>query len=82
MQHWHEAQKFAFTEFLASDQFHMNDWSYACLARNLAAALLANARASTENGVAASADAGRAEPASAQPATGIRHVAPVAAGSH
>jgi lysophospholipase L1-like esterase len=82
MQHWHEAQEFAFTEFLASDQFHMNDWSYACLARNLAAALLANARASTENGVAASADAGRAEPASAQAATGIRHVAPVAAGSH
>lgn len=49
MQHWHEAREFAFSEFLAPDLFHMNDWSYGCLARNLAAALVANARASAES---------------------------------
>jgi len=48
MQHWHESREYAFSDMLAPDLFHMNDWSYGCLARNLAAALVANARA-TEN---------------------------------
>lgn len=46
MQHWHEAREYAFSDMLAPDLFHMNDWSYGCLARNLAAALVANAQAS------------------------------------
>lgn len=45
MQHWHETRNIAFSDFLAPDLFHMNDWSYGCLARNLAAAIVANARA-------------------------------------
>ena len=44
MQHWHEAREIAFSDILAPDLFHMNDWSYGCLARNLAAALIANAK--------------------------------------
>jgi lysophospholipase L1-like esterase len=44
MQFWHEAREIAFSDILAPDLFHMNDWSYGCLARNLAAALVANAR--------------------------------------
>jgi len=44
MQHWHEARGMAFSDILAPDLFHMNDWSYGCLARNLAAALVANAK--------------------------------------
>jgi lysophospholipase L1-like esterase len=44
MQYWHEGREIAFSDILAPDLFHMNDWSYGCLARNLAAALVANAR--------------------------------------
>jgi acyl-CoA thioesterase-1 len=42
MQYWHETREYAFSDILAPDLFHMNDWSYGCLARNLAAALVAN----------------------------------------
>jgi len=45
MQDWHETREYAFSDILAPDLFHMNDWSYGCLARNLAAALVANAQA-------------------------------------
>lgn len=45
MQYWHEAREIAFSDILAPDLFHMNDWSYGCLARNLAAALVANTKA-------------------------------------
>jgi acyl-CoA thioesterase-1 len=41
MQHWHETREIAFEDMLSPDLFHMNDWSYGCLARNLAAALVA-----------------------------------------
>jgi len=44
MQHWHEARDIAFSDILAPDLFHMNDWSYGCLARNLAAALVDRAK--------------------------------------
>jgi acyl-CoA thioesterase-1 len=40
MQHWHEVREIAFNEMLSPDLFHMNDWSYGCLARNLAASLV------------------------------------------
>jgi lysophospholipase L1-like esterase len=49
MQHWHEAHEISFSDFLAPDLFHMNDWSYSCLARNLAAALIGNAQTSGDN---------------------------------
>jgi lysophospholipase L1-like esterase len=39
MQHWHETREIAFAEILSPDLFHMNDWSYGCLAANLATAL-------------------------------------------
>lgn len=45
MQYWHEAREIAFSDILAPDLFHMNDWSYGCLARNLAAALVASTQA-------------------------------------
>jgi len=41
MQHWHETREIAFEDMLSPDLFHMNDWSYGCLAQNLAAALVA-----------------------------------------
>ena len=40
MQHWHEARKIPFETFLSSDLFHMNDWSYGCMAQNLASAIV------------------------------------------
>ena len=53
MQYWHEARDIAFSDILAPDLFHMNDWSYGCLARNLAAALVANVNAAPESAPAA-----------------------------
>lgn len=43
MEYWHEAREVAFSDILAPDLFHMNDWSYGCFARNLAIALAASA---------------------------------------
>jgi lysophospholipase L1-like esterase len=73
MQYWHEAREIAFSDILAPDLFHMNDWSYGCLARNLAAALVANARAApneTSNSAVA---------ATAAPASGALAATPVSA---
>jgi acyl-CoA thioesterase I len=56
MRDWHEKHDIAFSEFLAADLFHMNDWSYGCLARNLAAALVANAQTVTAAKPAATSD--------------------------
>lgn len=36
MRHWHEVAGIPFETFLSPDQLHMNDWSYACLAKLLA----------------------------------------------
>jgi lysophospholipase L1-like esterase len=57
MQYWHEARDIAFSDILAPDLFHMNDWSYGCLARSLAAALVdrAKTRPETPQAVAAGA---------------------------
>lgn len=51
MQHWHEARGMAFSDILAPDLFHMNDWSYGCLAHNLAAALVDRAKMRPETPV-------------------------------
>jgi hypothetical protein len=69
MQYWHEAREVAFSDILAPDLFHMNDWSYGCLARNLAAALIAGARREDSTPAAApTSTADTAAAASSRPA--------------
>ena len=79
MQHWHEAREYAFSDILAPDLFHMNDWSYSCLARNLATALLANAQASPAQPTVTTA---AAAPADRLPAQSTDAVAPTKTASH
>jgi acyl-CoA thioesterase I len=52
MRHWHETEQIPFEEFLSPDLLHMNDWSYACLAKLLAGAIV---EASTRAPVTATA---------------------------
>ena len=40
MRHWHEVQHMPFDAFVSPDELHMNDWSYACVAKLLAAAIV------------------------------------------
>jgi acyl-CoA thioesterase I len=39
MRHWYEADHLPFEAFVSSDGVHMNDWSYACLAKALGMAI-------------------------------------------
>jgi lysophospholipase L1-like esterase len=39
MRHWHKIQQMPFDTFLSPDGLHMNDWSYACVAKLLASAI-------------------------------------------
>ncbi len=39
MRRWREVERMAFDKFLAEDEFHMNDWSYGCVARALGTAM-------------------------------------------
>ncbi len=39
MRYWIEAERMGFEEFLSPDGLHMNDWSYACVAKVLAGAI-------------------------------------------
>ncbi|NWG25198.1 MAG: SGNH/GDSL hydrolase family protein [Pseudorhodoplanes sp.] len=39
MRHWREVAKIPFEAFLSPDELHMNDWSYACIARIMAGAI-------------------------------------------
>jgi acyl-CoA thioesterase I len=39
MRHWHEVRQLPFEAFLSPDELHMNDWSYACVAKLLAGAI-------------------------------------------
>jgi lysophospholipase L1-like esterase len=39
MRRWYEAERMSFESFLSPDGLHMNDWSYGCLAKWLAAAI-------------------------------------------
>ena len=39
MRNWHEVQHIPFEAFVSPDELHMNDWSYACLAKGLADAI-------------------------------------------
>ena len=39
MKRWHDVDHMAFETFVAPDGLHMNDWSYACLAKALGQAI-------------------------------------------
>jgi len=39
MRNWHDAQHLSFDVFVSQDRLHMNDWSYACLAKLLGTAI-------------------------------------------
>jgi len=39
MRHWHEVDHLAFETFVSADGLHMNDWSYACMAKGLGNAI-------------------------------------------
>lgn len=39
MRSWYEARHMAFAQFVAPDGLHLNDWSYDCIARQLAGAI-------------------------------------------
>jgi lysophospholipase L1-like esterase len=39
MRHWYETEHLPFEQFVSTDGLHMNDWSYACLARALGMAI-------------------------------------------
>ena len=48
MRHWHEAEHLPFKTFVSPDGLHMNDWSYACLAKALSLAITEAAERPTE----------------------------------
>jgi hypothetical protein len=39
MRDWHDVQHLSFGTFVSPDELHMNDWSYACLAKLLGGAI-------------------------------------------
>jgi len=39
MRHWYQAEHLPFAAFVSQDGLHMNDWSYACLAKALGMAI-------------------------------------------
>jgi hypothetical protein len=39
MRHWYETERLPFETFVSPDGLHMNDWSYACLAKALGMAI-------------------------------------------
>jgi acyl-CoA thioesterase-1 len=39
MRRWREVEQLAFDKFISPDEMHMNDWSYACVARALGMAI-------------------------------------------
>ncbi|HZS63384.1 MAG TPA: SGNH/GDSL hydrolase family protein [Xanthobacteraceae bacterium] len=47
MRYWHDARGMDFAAFLSPDQLHMNDWSYACLAKAISAAIVEAAKPPT-----------------------------------
>jgi acyl-CoA thioesterase-1 len=47
MRYWHEVAGIPFERFLSPDQLHMNDWSYACIAKLLANGIAEAATRST-----------------------------------
>jgi len=58
MRHWRETMQIPFSAFLSPDELHMNDWSYACVAKLIGASI---AEAATR-GLATAKAAPRATP--------------------
>jgi lysophospholipase L1-like esterase len=54
MRWWHDHEHMDFAEFASPDNLHMNDWGYACLAKQISAAIV---EAATRNVTSASASA-------------------------
>jgi hypothetical protein len=54
MRWWHDQEHMDFNEFVSPDNLHMNDWGYACLAKQISAAIV---DAATRNVTSASARA-------------------------
>jgi lysophospholipase L1-like esterase len=48
MRHWVDDEKMPFDHFLSPDGLHLNDWSYGCIARLLAVAILDDVKLPTE----------------------------------
>jgi hypothetical protein len=44
MRHWVDTERMPFEQFLSPDLLHMNDWSYACVAKLLANAIVDGAK--------------------------------------
>ncbi len=55
MRSWYEIQHIPFDAFVSPDELHMNDWSYACVAKLLAAAITEAATRPIESAAAHSA---------------------------
>src|SRR6516162_2859611 len=56
MRHWHETEHLPFKAFVSPDGLHMNDWSYACLAKALSLAITEAAERPTETATGPSID--------------------------
>jgi acyl-CoA thioesterase I len=54
MHHWYESEHLPFETFVSPDGLHMNDWSYACLAKWLGVAIAETAARPTATAVAPS----------------------------
>jgi hypothetical protein len=52
MRWWHDHERMDFSEFASPDNLHMNDWGYACLAKQISASI---SEAATRNAAQASA---------------------------
>jgi acyl-CoA thioesterase-1 len=52
MRHWVESEHIPFEQFLSPDLLHMNDWSYACVAKLLAIAIIDGAKPPTATATA------------------------------
>jgi lysophospholipase L1-like esterase len=52
MRHWRQVSRIPFEAFISSDELHMNDWSYGCIAKLLAVSI---AEAATRSTLTASA---------------------------
>ena len=54
MRHWHEVDHLGFETFVSPDGLHMNDWSYACMAKGLGNAIAEAAQRPVMSATAAS----------------------------
>jgi hypothetical protein len=52
MRHWRQVSRIPFEVFISEDELHMNDWSYGCIAKLLAGAIV---EAATRSSLTASA---------------------------